>query len=152
MNRHSHIRSLLLPWLELQLKEPERLKVEEHLKNCRECRQYFEKMSRALLPTSTSFNYILEADPYLVTRVMAIGRNRAMAVPAPTLLVGRWVLRSSLFAAAVLLGIYMGEELSYHPIVVTDQKIIAEYSALLDASGIGDRFQTVAQSSAEGSK
>ena len=126
--------------------------MEEHLENCRECQQYFEKISRVLLPTLTSSNDILEADPYLVTRVMAIGRNRAMAVPAPTLLVGRWVLRSSLFAAAVLLGIYMGEKLSYQPTAITDQKIIAEYSALLDASGIGDRLQTVAQSSAEASK
>jgi hypothetical protein len=143
---------MLLPWLELKLDEPERLEVEEHLKDCGECRQYFEKMSRVLLPASTSPKDSLEADPYLVTRVLAIGRGRATAVPGTAELIRRWALRSALFAVAVVTGVYMGEKLSYQPTVITDQKIVAEYSAVLDASGIGDRLQTVAQSSGEVSK
>lgn len=152
MKRHPHIRSQLLPWLELTLKERERSQVQEHLKECDGCRQYFETMSGVLLPKSTSPGELLEADPYLVTRVKAIGREGVRSAPGPIVLVRRWALRSALFAVAVVLGVYMGEKLSYRPTVITDQKIIAEYSSVLDASDIGDRLQTVAQSSGEASK
>ncbi len=152
MKQHSHIRTLILPWLESRLTEEEKPELDEHLRSCGACRQYFETLSRMLAPAPDSPKDTLEADPYLITRIKAANTRsaaRRRVIPAYIL---RWTVRTALFAVAVAFGIFMGEELSYQPTVITDQKIVAEFSASLDAGGIGDRLQTVAQGSGEASK
>ena len=148
VKRHSHIRSLLLPWIELTLKEDQQQLVEEHLKACSFCRQYFDVMSRALLPSPDHSQETLLPDPYLPTRVKAMARQSG-AEARRGKSVGLWTLRSAMFLIAVVFGIYLGERLSYRPSTVTEQNLIAEYSESFEVGGIADRLQSVAQTSVE---
>jgi hypothetical protein len=99
-------------------------------------------MSAAMLPVATSQS-VLVPDPYMPVRIRAQARASASIRPSRKEIILRWSLRSVAFAAAIVVGIYMGEKLSYQPSVVTDQHIISEYSNYLGESGIGERWQTV---------
>jgi predicted anti-sigma-YlaC factor YlaD len=148
VNRHSHIRSLLLPWIELTLNEDQQQLVEEHLKECSLCRRYFDVMSRALLPSPDISQDALLPDPYLPTRVKAIAsQSGAEARMGKNVIL--WTLRSAMFLIAVVFGIYLGESLSYQPSTVTEQNLIAEYSESFEVGGIADRLQSVAQITVE---
>ena len=152
MKHHSHIRSLLLPWLELTLDPKQQQLVEEHLKGCEACRKYFDAMSVILLPSQESSPNTVHADPYLPTRIRAMAESSGRQLNGVREIVARWVLRTVVFAVAVIFGVYMGEQLSYHPSVITDQNIITEYSESLEVGGIADRMQTIAQATTEVSK
>lgn len=149
VKRHSHIRFLLLPWIELTVNEDQRQLVEEHLKECSFCRQYFDVMSRALLPSPDHSQDTLLPDPYLPTRVKAIASRSGAEVRRGENAVALWTLRSAMFLIAVVFGIYLGEELSYRPSTVTEQNLIAEYSESFEMGGIADRLQSVAQITVE---
>ena len=152
MTHHSHIRSLLLAWLELSLDAQQQQLVEEHLKGCESCRKYFNAMSEALLPSQESAPNALRADPFLPTRIRAVAETSSRQQRGMKEVVARWVLRSVMFVMAVVFGIYMGEQLSYRTSSVTDQNIITEYSESLEVGGIADRLQSIAQANTEVSK
>ena len=149
VKRHSHIRSLLLPWIELTLNEHQQQLVEEHLKACSFCRQYFDVMSRALLRSPDRSQDALLPDPYLPTRVKAMASQSGAEARRGKNVVALWTLRSTMFLIAVVFGIYLGESLSYQPSTVTEQNLIAEYSESFLVGGIADRLQSVAQISVE---
>jgi predicted anti-sigma-YlaC factor YlaD len=149
VKRHSHIRSLLLPWVELTLNEDQRQFVEEHLKECGFCRQYFDIMSRALLPSPDYSQDTLLPDPYLPTRVKAMASLSGAEARRGKNGVALWTMRSAMFVIAVVFGIYLGERLAYQPSTVTEQNLIAEYSESFEAGGIADRMQSVAQINGE---
>ena len=117
--------------------------LEDHLKGCRSCRQYFDTMSDALLPGET-LQRGLVPDPYMPVRIQALAKELSSTLPSGKDIVVRWSLRAVTFAAAVVLGVYMGDKLANQPLVVTDQYIISEYSSYLGENGIGERWQTVA--------
>jgi predicted anti-sigma-YlaC factor YlaD len=146
VKQHSDIRSLFLSWFEADLSHPLAQELEEHLRECSSCREYFNALSATLLPKA-SLQGRLVPDPYMPTRI----RARAIASGSASLsgkdIVVRWSLRTVAFAVAIVVGIYMGERLSYQPSVVTDQHIISEYSNYLGGSGIGERWQSVALTS-----
>jgi predicted anti-sigma-YlaC factor YlaD len=146
VKQHADIRSLLLPWVEQKLDQQSAQDVEEHLGECSSCKEYFEVMSIALTPSALPQDG-LSVDPYLPARI------RAHAAPSLSLsgrdLLVRWSLRTAVFAAAIVVGVYMGEKLSYRSTTVTDQRVISEYSDYLGGVGIGDRWQTVALVSEE---
>lgn len=152
MKQHSDIRSLLLPWIERTLDEQGQELVGDHLGGCSSCRQYFEMMSLALLPASNPGQDTLVPDPYLPTRVKALVEQSLSDSRSRKSTAVRWALRTAAFLVAVVFGVYLGEKLSYQTSTVTDQHIIAEYAESIQASGIGDRWQSVAQSAEEGSK
>ena len=149
VKRHSQIRSLLLPWIELTLNEDQQQLVEEHLKECSLCRQYFDVMSRALLPSPDRSQDTLLPDPYFPTRVKAMASQSGAEARRGKNVVALWTLRSAMFLIAVVFGIYLGERLSYRPSTVTEQNLIAEYSESFEVGGIADRLQSVAQTSVE---
>ena len=91
-------------------------------------------------------------DPYLPTRVRALAEQSQFGSHPKSGLVVRWSLRTAAFAVAVVLGILMGERLASSSSTLTDQRIIAEYSESIQTSDIGDRWQSVAQSTEEVSK
>ena len=108
-------------------------------------------MASAMVPKA-SLQSGLKPDPYLPTRIRARVRGPEHAPLSGADIVVRWSLRTAVFAAAIILGVYMGEKLSYRPSVITDQHIISEYSNYLGGSGIGERWQLVALASEEVSR
>ena len=91
-------------------------------------------------------------DPYTPTRIRARAKESLSVSSSGKDVIVRWSFRTVVFAAAIVVGIFMGEELSSQPSVVTDQHIISEYSNYLGESGIGDRWQTVALTNEGASK
>ncbi|MCX6144076.1 MAG: hypothetical protein NTZ35_12755 [Ignavibacteriales bacterium] len=151
MKQHSDIRSLFLPWFEQKLKRPLARELEEHLRECDSCKVYFDTMSAAFLPKA-SLQEGLVPDPYMPTRIRARAITSGSSSLSGKDIVVRWSLRTVAFAVAIVVGVYMGEKLSYQPSVVTDQHIISEYSNYLGGSGIGERWQSVALTSEAVSK
>jgi predicted anti-sigma-YlaC factor YlaD len=143
VKQHSHIWSLLLPWVELTLTEDQQQLVDGHLKECSFCRQYFDVMSRALLPSPDHLQDTLVPDPYLPARVKAIASQSGAEARRGKNVVALWTLRSAMFLIAVIFGIYLGESLSYQPSTVTEQNLIAEYSESFLVGGIADRLQSI---------
>ena len=82
-------------------------------------------------------------DQYMPSRIRAQAKEALSVSLSGRNIVVRWSLRTVVFAAAIIFGVYMGEKLSYQSSVVTDQRIISEYSGYLGESGIGERWQTV---------
>ena len=107
-------------------------------------------MASAMFPKA-SLQSGLKPDPYLPTRIRARAIGPDEPVSGSDIFV-RWSLRTAVFAAAIILGVYMGEKLSYRPSVITDQHIISEYSNYLGGSGIGERWQLVALAGEEVSR
>lgn len=142
MKQHSDIRSLLLTWVEQKLDQQLAQELEEHLRGCSSCRKYFDMLSSSLLP-GVSLQSGLAPDLSLPARIRARGKESLSVPSSGKDIVVRWSLRTVAFAAAIVVGIYMGEKLSYQPSVVTDQHIISEYSNYLGESGIGERWQAV---------
>jgi predicted anti-sigma-YlaC factor YlaD len=145
------MRALFLSWFEADLSQPLAQELEEHLKECSSCREYFNALSATLLPKA-SLPGRLVPDPYLPTRIRAQATESASASVSGMDMIVRWSMRTVLFSVAIVVGIYMGEKLSYQPSVVTDQHIIFEYSDYFGGSGIGDRWQSVALTSEAVSK
>ena len=146
MKQHSDIRSLFLPCSEQKIGQQLARELEEHLKGCSSCKRYFDTMTAALLP-ATSPRSGLVPDPYMPTRIRARVKESTSVPTSGKDRIVRWSLRTVVFAAAIVVGVYMGEKLSYQPSVVTDQNIISEYSNYLGGSGIGERWQSVALTS-----
>lgn len=146
MKQHSDIRSLFLPWIEQTLDPSLVQEIGEHLRECKSCREYFDTMSSAVLPKA-SMKSGLMPDPYLPTRLRARATESDYVPLTGAGTVVRWSLRTVAFAGAIVVGIYIGENLSYQPSTVTDQHIISEYSNYLGGSGIGERWQLVALAS-----
>jgi len=151
VKQHSDIRSLFLSWFEQKLSPPLAQELAEHLKECNSCKAYFDTMLAALLPQE-SVEEGLVPDPYMPTRIRARAITSGPAPLSGKDIIVRWSLRTVAFAVAIVVGVYMGEELSYQPSVVTDQHIISEYSNYFGGSGIGDRWQSVALTSEAVSK
>ena len=152
MKQHSDIRHLFLPWIEQKLDDHQVKQIEEHLSECVSCRHYFDTMSQALTSDSSAFHARLIPDPFLAARIRANAKAAASVAHSGRELALRWSLRTAAFAAAVIVGIYMGEKIANQSVVVTDQHIITEYSDYFGESGIGDRWQTVALTNEEVSK
>ena len=151
MKQHSDIRFLLLPWIERKLDQQLAQEVEAHIQECSSCRDYFNTLSSALLP-GAALQSGLASDLSLAARIRARAEG-ALSVPLSGKDIAvRWSLRTAAFAAAIVVGVYMGEKLSYQPSVVTDQHIISEYSNYLGGSGIGERWQAVTLTSEGASK
>lgn len=141
MKKHSDIRSHLLPSIEGTLDEELQRIVEDHIAQCAPCKQYFEMMSVALLPSVKAPQSALSPDPYLPVRVRALaGKSRANSEAWGGLIVS-WTLRTALFFIAVVLGAYLGERLSSPRAFVTSERIITEYSEIFATSGIEDRLE-----------
>ena len=151
MKQHSDIRSLFIPWIEQKLNQQLAQQLEGHLGGCSSCREYFDTMSAALLPGASSQEELVP-DPYTPTRIRARAKESLSVSSSGKDVIVRWSFRTVVFAAAIVVGIFMGEELSSQPSVVTDQHIISEYSNYLGESGIGDRWQTVALTNEGASK
>lgn len=145
MKEHSKIQSLVLAWIEDTLDSGRRGEVAHHLAACKMCRRYFEAISAALLPSAAKVERGLSADPFLPVRIKALAAERSGEGRLREGSTLQWTWRTVAFVLAVILGVYMGEHLSYQAPQVTDRHIVYEYSDSFWDSGIEGRWQTLSQ-------
>lgn len=149
MIHHSEIQSDVLAWIEGTLGDGRRGAIAHHLSECAECRRYFQTLSASLKPSAVRTEKMLDADPYLPIRVKALAAERRGQRGLRGELALRWTWRTAAFVLAMLLGIFIGESLSYRPQEITDHHIVYEYSNVFWDSGIESRWQTISQVAGE---
>ena len=149
MKQHSEIQSDVLAWIEGTLDAGRRDAIAHHLVECADCRRYFERISVSLEPSARQMELMLSADPYLPVRVRALAAERSADGGSRDGTALRWTWRTAAFVLAMLLGIYIGESLSYRSPQLTDHHIVYEYSNSFWDSGIETRWQTISQVAVE---
>jgi predicted anti-sigma-YlaC factor YlaD len=135
-----HVTKNYLNWAEGKLNAPQREQIENHLQDCPDCREYYEKMS-AVFSEKTDLTDLprLKTDPFLPTRIRAMAENRAKS-SFDNLKGWQWAgafrlaISSLMLVAAVTIGIYLGKDLA-----VTDQ-----YS---ESDLVSDYYQAFARQS-----
>lgn len=114
--KRKHVHKMYLDWSEDRLSAKQRGAVEEHLQDCPACREYFRNMSvifsekadLSALPT-------LQPDPYLPTRIKALGgkeAGRSSRRERQWAGAFRWAFSALALSLAVLTGVYLGKGLA----------------------------------------
>ncbi|MCB0281364.1 MAG: hypothetical protein H6627_06925 [Calditrichae bacterium] len=86
----------------------------------------------------------LHADPFMVTRIEALAKEKSKPLPDTGGLLANWSLASVLAAGAVILGIYLGNGLSSSSAVnETSTEILTEYSQAFYQSGFVEDWHNV---------
>lgn len=145
MKQHAEIQSDVLGWVEGTLDAVRRDAVAHHLSECHNCRRYFETIAAVLEPSAVQPERVLAADPYLPVRVKALALDQHGHGGFREAAAFRWTWRTAAFVLALVLGIYMGESLSYRTPQITDHHIVYEYSNSFWDSGFETRWQTLGQ-------
>lgn len=149
MKLHTDIQSDVLGWIEGTLEAGRRSAVAHHLEECPDCRRYFDALSESLRPSTIAAGKTLSVDPYLPVRVRAIADGRSARQRSLEGAALRWTWRTAAFVVAMLLGIFIGESLSYSSPQITDHHLVYEYSSSFWDSGIENRWQTINQAAVE---
>lgn len=138
---NKHVRSLYLDWRDGR---PDiRQEVERHLRECGECRRYFEGMDRFLDPSLLPGSPALAPDPSLPDRVAALSamRKKVEAEGRPDGLV--LSLQGAAFAAAVLIGVLLGMSLYPEPAEGDVDEIVSLYREAVQEEDAASRLETV---------
>jgi len=69
--KHRHVIEQFLEWNDNRTGETERLELQRHLRECDDCRRYFEKMSSLMEGVGSDALPHLEPDPFLPARIRA---------------------------------------------------------------------------------
>lgn len=86
----------------------------------------------------------LPVDPFMVTRIEALAKEKTMMVHDSGGLVTNWSLASVLAAGAVILGIYLGNGLSSSSVSSeTSSEILTEYSQAFYQAGFVEDLHNV---------
>ena len=100
-----HVTKKFLNWQEGSLKDSEKRRIEEHLKNCPSCKAYYETWSDVLENPDVIALPQLSVDPYLPTRIISgkIDESAGKGTqPAP------FAIRWSFAAALAFIGLSTG--------------------------------------------
>jgi anti-sigma factor RsiW len=149
VKEHYQIQTDVLAWIEGTLDANRRSVIARHLEECAGCRRYFETVSAALEPRAAKAEPLLAADPYLPVRVRAIAAGQGGRESSRHEVTLRWTWRTAALVVAMLLGIFIGESLSYRTPQITDHHIVYEYSNSFGDSGIESRWQTISLAAGE---
>ncbi|MEJ2722179.1 MAG: zf-HC2 domain-containing protein [bacterium] len=151
-----HVISLFQVWEEDRLDAEERRVVQRHLKNCKPCREYFEKMSMLLDSTDPSLLPRLEPDPFLPARIRALyGANDGAKTGAGLPRVGalppwlRAAFAGLMTAVAVAAGVYLGRGLATPRSTNGDTAIVTAYYEAVAQTGFAGSWGDVIEENAE---
>lgn len=141
---HHHVTDLFLAWLD-QTPE-ERRGVEEHLRACPACAEYYRKMTLLFLETDRE-RPRLEADPFLPARIAARAAHRGTpAARGGARAALRWSAAGALAVLAVFIGVSLGKELAPRETAYTTSDIVSTYYSAVSQQNFSTRLETVVES------
>lgn len=146
--KHEQVQKLFLDWSEGRVDEMARPRIQAHLDECGECRNYYEKIALLLAKPARSDLAHLDPDPFLPARIRALASEDAE--PQST---GRrfGVLRASfatmIFATAITAGVFLGNGLSNISHANDDADLAAAYYTTFSQAGFADDLQTIVDES-----
>ncbi len=147
---NAHVKNFFPAWLDGKLSADREKKLERHLESCKECRDYYQKMSDVLKSPQVSRLKTLEPDPYLPTRVKALAeqvKNKKQITFDPQWL--RVALYSLLIAFALSLGGFMGYHIFQPQPDENDLRITQAYYQAFASGSVVDRFENYLQQQQE---
>ena len=140
----THVTTFFLAWRENTA--PDRGTIENHLKDCTDCREYFEKMTLLLEHTDTHHNPRLQPDPYLPSRIAALVNERKNIGPKKLVHAARWSFASLAFALAIVIGILLGKGLSPASPQYKTSEIISTYYNAVSQQNFSTELESVVES------
>ncbi|MFZ0389823.1 MAG: zf-HC2 domain-containing protein [Calditrichia bacterium] len=109
-----HYKKYFQDWQQEKLKPRQKQRVEAHLRQCEACRRYFQKMALLFTAPPAGERPQIELDPYALTRIKAhLIEQSAQPQAEKSLRPMMWgIIYSTLSAAALFLGIWLGMDLA----------------------------------------
>jgi predicted anti-sigma-YlaC factor YlaD len=144
--KQGHVIKYFQAFTEGRTGEKERLKVEEHLDDCKRCRKYFRKMALLLEKPDLSYLPHLQADPFLPARIKALAENHSRARARRIRFAWRRLSLAGLaLAAAVTIGVFLGKGLSAASGEYGDTEILSAYYNAFSQKGLVDDWEYIVE-------
>lgn len=134
--KNGHAKKAFLDWFEDdRLNARQRKEIERHLQSCRDCREYYRKMSRALSgEIDWSVFPRLEPDPFLPTRIRAAAEKTPGKRSWHWRSVVQWSFSTLMLVAGIIIGIYLGKGLAIQKQYSETDIVSAYYQAFAQQS------------------
>ena len=140
----NHVIESYQSWGDDNVTAEERRRIQLHLEECAECRQYYESMSLLLDKSNPSLLPRLEPDPFLPTRIRAEaeakGRRPALRRASS------WARLSAagvMVVVAATFGVYLGKGLSTATQLDEDTEMISAYYETFSPTSIVDDWASL---------
>jgi predicted anti-sigma-YlaC factor YlaD len=142
--KHEDAKKLFLDFNEGRVDDAARLRIQEHLARCDECRLYYEKMTLFLEKPDPESIPRLEPDIFLPAKIRAAAQARRADKPTRKRLAwGRLSLAGVSLVLAVVTGIILGTGLTSASYSSDETEIIESYSDVFSSTGFTDGWQDV---------
>jgi predicted anti-sigma-YlaC factor YlaD len=137
----THVRHLFADW---QMKDDdETRRINSHLENCAECKEYYRRMSMFFDTQVNAPAASLRPDPYLPARVKLMAERTIRTRLQPALRTVRWSLAGFAIVAAVASGIILGKNIVTDAAAQTTEDAYQAYYAALAQQNVGDGFNSL---------
>ena len=136
-----HVRRYFLEWLEERTSRKEG--IEHHLRECNDCRRYYERMTALLDPGILDKLPALIPDPFMPTRISALAAGENEIRKKEIRAVLRLSLESFGLALAVLAGIALGRAVSVQPHQTKSVNIISACRNAISPEDFSTRVESV---------
>lgn len=151
-----HVKKQFLNWWEAKLSPAEKEKLEAHLGECGQCREYFQRMRILLEDVQVHALPHLQSDPYLPARVRALAENDGSATnsggkrayPAKI----RIAFATATLLAALFFGIFLGKGMAAVAGESSESELINAYSEIISQSSWVEQWDTSVMTSGEESQ
>jgi len=145
-----HVKKYFVDWQDGKLAHNKMNTIANHLKECAECRNYFDKMNELLLIPDKQILQVLQKDPYLPTKIKAnLESNKKRNQNLRGLKFIRFAFNSFLLIIAVSIGIYLGSNLSNQDSEYEEVDLAATYYQAFSQQNIADSYKEIIESEQE---
>jgi len=158
-----HVINDFQAWSEGRINKKQRPVIEQHLKECTDCRAYFEKMSMLLDRMGPASLPRLDPDPYLPTRIRAMSEGKKASVgggeripnrtPRPRLFGRAGIAAMGLMIiAAAWVGAYFGGRLSTLSLAASQsetENLVGSFYDEFSRSGFTGDWETILETQEE---
>jgi hypothetical protein len=134
-----HVKQYFLDWLDQILSAEQRAQIENHLGECQECRQYYNRMKDFLENPDLSVLPVLEADPFLPTRIKT---GEKVKTPGPGIPWWKWSFATLIVLISLSLGALLGYSVS-QPAVSAEQELVSEYYQIFSQNDSAYQLESV---------
>lgn len=149
----AHVEKLFLAWVEKKLSQDKQAQVEAHLKACRLCHRYYQKMNEILEKPDAAVMEKLKVDPYLASRLKAIsGRDKKYSHGEKFNRGLRWSVIGVTLLIAVDIGIFVGKGLFQISRQDEDSQLVNAYYQAISQQTISDRWEYIFETQGEEQK
>jgi predicted anti-sigma-YlaC factor YlaD len=148
--KKAHTKKYFLAWHERKLSRSEMEAIEQHLKICTSCKNYFDKVQLVLGQPELSVIPELKADPFLPTRTRE--KVKLLRKEVPPMRLWRAYFRLTIGAAMIIIalvtGIFLGKWISGNE-KISETEIVLSYSSIFSNQGVGEFWSDVVEKNGE---